>query len=100
MTSGGPDGDRPGHYYRVSRFDIRKENEIAVVLVPGEAGPMAVIEDPTLTLGRAVLRVPEALSLALHVASSDVNRRHIVVVDDEGLWELEWGVLVPHPGRS
>lgn len=100
MMSSRADFDRPGRYFRVSRFDIRKENEIAVVLVPGERGPVAIVEDPTLTLGRTLRPVPIAVAIACRAARHDLNHRQVVIVDEEGLWEPEWGVLVPHPDRN
>lgn len=100
MAMGRPDYERPGRYVRVTRLHIRRSDEIAVVLVRGERGPVAIVEEPTLMLGRMLRPVASALSLAWHVARHDDRRRRVVVIDEDGLWSSEWGELLPYRGRT
>ncbi|MDX3928747.1 MAG: hypothetical protein QHC90_23445 [Shinella sp.] len=87
-------------YYRVSRSEIRKENDIVVVVVPAEDGPLAYLGDPTLRLGNDLKPLAQALALAERMIAADLNPRHLVVIDEDGVWDERAGELVPHPERG
>lgn len=79
-------------YHKVSKTDVSKETELAVTLVPAAQGTVAYISDPTVS-DKDTMPVPEALAAARRAIEGDLNPRELVIVDENDLWEAEWGDL-------
>ncbi len=87
-------------YHKVSRHHVSAKTDLVLTLIDGIAGPCAFITDPVQARDTIPLPVEEALASARHMVASDMQRRRLVVVDEDDLWHSRWGDLVLHPDRN
>jgi hypothetical protein len=86
-------------YHKVSRRDVSKETDLVVTLIESVAGPCAFLSDPAVSRDTPPMPVPEALSSAEQLIAGDLNARELVIIDEDELWNDDWGTLTPHPDR-
>lgn len=87
-------------YHKVSRHHVSAQTDLVLTLIDGIAGPCAFITDPVQARDTIPLPVEEALASARQIVASDIDRRKLVVVDEDNLWHRRWGDLILLPGRS
>lgn len=85
-------------YHKVPRHDVSKETDLVVTLISSIAGPCAFITDPAQARDTPPMPVPDALAEADRMICGDVNPRTLVIVDEDDLWNEDWGEL--HHGRA
>jgi hypothetical protein len=86
-------------FHRVRKYQIIPDRDLVIEIVPGERMPMASITDPQTRTASELMPVPQALKVVADEMSLEPYYLEIVVVDEDGLWNVQWGRLVAHPSR-
>jgi hypothetical protein len=86
-------------YKRVASDHIVPDRDLVIRILPGATSPVAEISDPKNASASEPMPVPQALKVVADEMALEPYYLEVVVVDDENLWQDEWGKLIEHPTR-
>jgi hypothetical protein len=86
-------------YRRLSELRTDPERDITVTIFDDMGKTMALVHHP-IENESVKMRVMDALRLADHQQSISPDRYELVIIDEEELWEDQWGELIDHPSRG
>ena len=87
-------------YHRVGVQQAVADRDLVIEIVSGENCPLAAISDPRGTSKSQLMPVPQALKVVENEIALEPDYFELVIIDDDDLWQEEWGKLIPHPDRA
>ena len=86
-------------YRSVESYQVNDDTDFVIALIETERGTMAMLSGPFGYAADDLVPVETALATAHQQMMLYPDPMDVVIVDEQGMWNEEWGVLIPHPNR-